>query len=145
MKQKTTSCEVRVYELLKCPLRSKCKCKNVRNVLCFKIKWSVTRQNFLQNLSSNGEMVGTGFSRIIAAPIRTRRCLFVDHKKKLGTTFLVFIVYHHLDNYYDSTSAKKRDKGTLNIFLFSPEESFLVLHNTVRRTLVTRTLKGKEE
>ena len=69
----------------------------------------------------------------------------MDHKKKLGKTFLVFIVYHHLDNYHDSTSAKKRDKGTLNIFVFSPEESFLVLHNTVRRTLVTRTLKGKEK
>ena len=88
-------------------------------------------------------MVGTGFTRINAAPITARRCLFVDYKKKLGTTFLVFIVYHHLDNYYDSTSAKKRDKGNLNIFLFSPEDSFLVLHNTVRRTLVTRTLKGK--
>ena len=64
---KTTSCVVRVNELLKCPLQSKCKCKNV---LCFKIEWSVTMQNFLQNLSSNGDMIGTGFTRINAINIR---------------------------------------------------------------------------
>ena len=67
MKQKPLVARFSVDELLNCPLRSKCKCKNV---LCFKIEWNVTMQNFLQNLSSNGDMIGTGFTRINAINIR---------------------------------------------------------------------------